>query len=298
MPPVHHEVMNRTDLDAYVTHGHPGTPESDRPVHGPAPVRTLVVRNGVDRRPLLTLLAGTVTVLVLFAALSAGRAQEVAQGAAHVGAADAAAGAARAAITVTGTGTAYGTPDLAVIEVGVSVYGADVRTALAEADASMSAVREAVVAAGVAAEDIRTTSLNVWRDERTNQDGEIVIDRYQVSHSYQVQVRSVDAVGEVLAAAVDAGANYIGGITFTIADPQALANEARALAFADAATKAGQLADLAGVSLGTITDISELGSGSNGAYPAGARYDTAAVSPVEGGQLAVSITLSVAYAID
>jgi len=286
MPTMQHEDMNRSDSHSYGPLGHPiSREETDHQGYRQPQPRTLVASGTSDRRP--ALIVGVLALLVLITSLSATRAQEATAAAAPT-----------RMITVTGTGTAYGTPDMAVIEVGVSVYGADVRTALAEADASMNAVREAVVAAGVAAEDIRTTSLNVWRDERTNQDGEIVIDRYQVSHSYQVQVRDVEQVGEVLAAAVDAGANYIGGINFTIADPQALATEARALAMDDAASKAGQLADLAGVALGAVTAISEPGPGFNGAYPSAARYDMAAQSSVEGGQLAVNVTLSVSYAID
>jgi|JRYE01.1.fsa_nt_gb uncharacterized protein YggE len=204
----------------------------------------------------------------------------------------------QAVVSVAGTGVAYGSPDMAVIEVGVSVFGADVRTALSEADASMSAVRDAILAAGIAAEDIRTTSLNVWRDERTNPEGEVVIDRYQVSHSYQVQVRDVDTVGEVLAAAVDAGANSIGGISFTIADHAALATEARALAMADARAKAEQLADLAGVTLGAVTAITEAGASQPNGYPMAARFEMSAMSSVEGGQLAVTVTVTLTYAID
>ena len=145
---------------------------------------------------------------------------------------------------------------------------------------------------------MRTVGLNVWRDERTNEAGEVTLDRYQVHHSYQVRVRDVDTVGEVLAAAVDAGANAIGGITFTIADPETLATEARALAMADAAGRAAQLAELAGVGLGRVTAISENGAGSVGGYPAGARFEAAALSSVEGGQLAVSVTISVSYALE
>lgn len=247
-------------------------------------VRTVVLPAHKDARWFV--LAGVLVLLVLVNSLTAARAQAevVTQS--------------RSAITVTGTGTAYGAPDLAVVEVGVSVYGADVRSALTEADQLMAAVRDAVIAVGVEANDLRTTSLNVWRDERTNQDGDVVVDRYQISHSYQVQVRDVDLVGEVLAAAVDAGANAIGGISFTIADPQALAAEARALAMADAAAKAEQLANLAGASLGPVTTISELGSGSGGAYPTAARYDMAAMSSVASGQLAVTVSIEVAYAVE
>lgn len=286
MPLRQHESMNRLRSDANASDGYPITVDpADQPANGrPSQPRTVALTRRVDGRALAV--AGVLTFVVLFNSLTAARAQaEVTT-------------AAQAAVTVTGTGVAYGTPDVAVLEVGVTVFGADVRTALAEADTRMSAVREAVIAAGVTAEDIRTTNLNVWRDERTNQDGDIVIDRYQVSHSYQVQVRDVDKVGEVLAAAVDAGANSIGGITFTIADPKALATEARALAMADAVSTAGELAELAGVSLGAVTAISELGYGPIGAYAAAARFDMAAMSSVEAGQLAVSVTISVVYAID
>jgi uncharacterized protein YggE len=292
MPFPHHGYMNPADLrpydrSDYSAEYHPTEHErggSSRP--RATAVAVTATRRADWRTDSRLFVIAALVLVVVFNSLLAARGQATVPSATQ------------GVVSVAGTGVAYGAPDMAVLEVGVSVFGADVRSALSEADASMSAVRDAILAVGIAAEDIRTTSLNVWRDERTNPEGEIVIDRYQVSHSYQVQVRDVDTVGEVLAAAVDAGANSIGGISFTIADQEALATQARALAMADARAKAEQLAELAGVSLGAVTAISEPSLVQGMPYPMGARFEMAALSSVEGGQLAVSITITVSYAID
>src|SRR5690606_21726849 len=52
-------------------------------------------------------------------------------------------------ITATGSGTAYGSPDTAIVDLGVSIYHADVSAAMSRADEIMVAIREALVAAGV-----------------------------------------------------------------------------------------------------------------------------------------------------
>jgi len=290
---LHHGVM-----DQIPTHVPRGSYDHERHMdandrHGGAPVVMAAAHPVPDTRAVGAVPAVAIAFIVLLATFAAARAQATAP-------ADPAntAATAQAAITVTGTGVAYGTPDLAILELGVTVVGPDVRTALADADSVMSAVRDALLAAGVEQDDVRTVGLNVWRDERTNENGEVTLERYQVNHSYQVRVDDVSAVGVVLAAAVDAGANSIGGITFTIKDPEALAAEARALAMADAAATADQLAELAGVTLGRVTSIEEGGSGAIGGHPAGARFEAAALSSVESGQLAVSVTLSVTYAAE
>lgn len=199
-------------------------------------------------------------------------------------------------IHVSGTGVAYGEPDTAVLDLGVSTVADDVKTAMAQADEVMNAVREAVQAAGVAAEDIVTTGLHVWRDERTDRDGNPTATRFQVRHTYQLTVRDIDSVGDVLAAAVEAGANEVGGITFTLSDPAALAEEARTLALQDARARAESLAAGAGVELGAPVAISE-----HSPMPF-ASYRQAAVmaaesSSVATGQLAITVTVQISYAI-
>lgn len=204
-----------------------------------------------------------------------------------------------AGITVTGTGTVYGEPDMATVELGFVAVAADVRQALTEADAVLGAIQQAVVGAGVQAADVRTTGFYVWRDQTYDRDGNPGEVRFQVRHAYQVIVRDVAKLGDVISAAVDAGANEVGGIQMSVSDPTALASAARELAMADARAKAAELADLGGVGLGAPIAIGELGSGSPVSSAGRVAYDSmSAMGSVEVGQLAVTVQVQVTFAID
>lgn len=204
-------------------------------------------------------------------------------------------GASSTGLVVQGTGTAYGTPDQAVLTLGVEVVDPDVQTALTRADKAMTAVRDVFLGDGVEAKDIRTATFNVWREDIRDQSGSVTGQRYHVQQDYQVTVRDLGSVGRLLAEAVQAGANNIQGIQFGISDPAALRERARASAMHDAEARAAQLADLAGVTLGRAVSIEE--STSNAGPPVPMLRAQAAAAPVEGGQLAVQVQVTVRYAI-
>lgn len=199
-------------------------------------------------------------------------------------------------ITVTGTGVAYGEPDQAVLTLGVSVADEAVRPALTNADARMAAVKQALVTRGVSADDVRTLSFNVWRQDVFDDAGTVAGERYHVEHQYEVVVRDVDAVSELLAAAVDAGANSVGGVSFTISNPDELRAAAREAAVRDAVARAEHLARLTGVRLLTPDRVTE-GPVTTG----GARYDVRYAAEglgggVSAGQLSVQVDVTITFA--
>lgn len=209
----------------------------------------------------------------------------------------AAQGAAATGVMVQGTGTAYGTPDQAVLTVGVEAVDPNVQTALNEADKAMRAVRQVFLAGGVEAGDIRTATFNVWHEDIRDQSGTVTGGRYHVLHDYQVTVRDLGSVGRLLAGAVQAGANNVQGIQFGLSDPAALRQQARARAMRDAEARAEQLASLAGVTLGRPLRIEESVSNPSPPTPM-LRAQAVAAAPVEAGQLAVQVRVSVRYAIE
>ena len=150
-------------------------------------------------------------------------------------------------ISVTGSGTVYGEPDLALLELGVDVTDEHVSAASDEADRTVRAVIAALSAAGVAEKDIRTASYNVWREDRYDSNNAPTIPLYHVSNTLNITVRDVSKVGDLLAASLEAGANTVNNVQYTFANPDVLARQARELAMQDALAKAQQLADLAGV---------------------------------------------------
>lgn len=202
-------------------------------------------------------------------------------------------------ISVTGSGSAYGEPDQAVIQLGVSIAAEAVRDAISRSDALMQAVHDALLGGGVVERDLRTIGYNVWRQDLYGPDGEITGERYHVEHQYEVVVRDVSRVGQLLSSAVEAGANSVGGITYTISNPDELRAQAREAAMRDAEAKASQLAELAGVRLGAAISISESSPGGVGPQYE-ARYSAMGAgggAPVSGGQLVVEVDVSVVYDI-
>ena len=199
-------------------------------------------------------------------------------------------------ISVSGAGAAYGDPDRAVVTLGVDAVADNVRDALAQADQTMNQVREAALALNIEQRQIRTVSFNVWRQQLTDQNGQPTGERYHVQHSFQVTVDDTEQVGQLLADAIDAGANDVGGISFTISDTAALQSQAREAAMADARARATQLAQHAGVTLGQVIYVEETSYNAPHAV-ANVQYARAASSPIESGELAVNVTVKVVYAI-
>lgn len=204
-------------------------------------------------------------------------------------------------ITVSGSGQAAGTPDVAYINLGVDTVGGGVSQAVNQANQTMAAIIEALAGRGIAAEDVQTLSFNVYPEDRYDafQGGSTGERVYRVSNTLYVTVRDINRVSEVIQAALDAGANSINGLNFGIADARALQQEARVKAVADARERAARLAEALGVTLGEPIIISE-GTG-GGLFPA--MYDTMAMGlggggpQITPGQLNINVSISVTFAL-
>ena len=69
-------------------------------------------------------------------------------------------------------------------------------------------------------------------------------------HHIQVTSRDLGQVGELLAAAVEAGTNSTSGVNFSVEDPQALVEQACQKALEDGAARAKQMAEGLEITLG------------------------------------------------
>jgi hypothetical protein len=203
-------------------------------------------------------------------------------------------------LTVDGFGQAFGAPDVAIVQLGVQNSSTDVLEAYNSTNAAVESLIAALMDAGIAEADIQTTGLYMYQDTPYNPTtGEPSNEPiYRVQNSLNVTVRDVQQVGAVINAGVSAGANNIGGITFSIADPAELAQEARSAAIDDARQRAEQLAGLIGVTLGDPTIIVETNDAGAPIF-----YDRVQAAmggggaPVQEGQLSVSVQVRVTFNI-
>ena len=162
-------------------------------------------------------------------------------------------------INVTGKGEVILTPDIATVSIGVRSEGEDAAKAVAENNAKSEAVVEALKDAGVDEEDIQTTNFNIYPQQQYDDQGKIQDTFYIVENSVRVTVRDLDNIGELLNAAVEAGANSIYGVQFDVEDDESARSDARQAAVDDAQKQAEELAEAAGVGLGRVQSISTYG---------------------------------------
>jgi uncharacterized protein YggE len=200
-------------------------------------------------------------------------------------------------ISVSGQGSVFGQPDIALLTLGAEATATTVAEARTRAGDSMDAMLAALRDGGITDEDMQTTRFSV--QPRYNLQQEIT--SFVVSNIATVKIRDIDAAGELIDAAVAAGGDRarVESLSFTIDDPKELEAEARDLAMDDARSKAEALAEAGGVELGDPRAISENG----GVMPltfAGAAYQEAAdrATSIEAGELEVQVFVSVVYGLD
>jgi hypothetical protein len=202
-------------------------------------------------------------------------------------------------VSVTGVGRVTLTPDRAVFTAGVQTVAPTVSAATQENGARMSAVLAALRRAGATDKDLRTSGLSIYPQQQAQQEGRPPrIVAYQVSNAVTVTKDDPATVGRLLEAAVEAGANTVSGVTFTVSDLTRGRDTGLQAAFADAKAKADVLARSAARSLGRAMAITEGGANVPGPVPMmRMREQAMAMSavPVESGTEELSFTVSVVF---
>ena len=200
-------------------------------------------------------------------------------------------------IVVGGTGRVAVEPDVADLQLGVSIARPTVNAARADAAAAMTSILAAVRAAGVADPDIRTTLVSVqprydYRDGKPP-----VLTGYDLSNSVQVTVRDLAALGAVIDGSLWAGATSMDSLSFRLDDPTDAERAARLAAVAQARSRADVLAEAAGVSIVAVSDIVEgVGPGPGYPQPKAARMMLAdSATPVQAGTTEVSVSVTVTF---
>jgi len=200
-------------------------------------------------------------------------------------------------ITAQATGTISGTPDVVTIVIGVQTQSTSAQTALDDNNKRATDVIGVLKESGVAPADLQTSqlSINPSYDEKGQQ-----ITGYQVTNMVTAKIRDISTAGTVIdAAGKTAGdAVRVQQLSFSIDDDSALRAQARADGVKRAQAQAKQMADAAGVQLGSIRSITETPAGTPTIYPAMAAGDTAAAPvPIEPGSQELSVVVQVVYAI-
>ena len=206
-------------------------------------------------------------------------------------------------IWVSGQGKVTAVPDIATLRLGIEAQETTVAEAQSQAAGAMDKVMTALTNNGMAKKDIQTQSFNIqkvtrWDDKNQRE----VIIGYRVTNVVTAKIRDIEKAGTIIDAVAGAGGDLtrIDSISFSVDDPSEYYKQARQKAMTDAKAKAQQLADLAGVTLGKPTYISE---GSSYPVPSGQAVfmekalAAAPETPISPGEMEISLSVQVTYTI-
>ena len=139
-------------------------------------------------------------------------------------------------------------PDYALVNIAVKSDATTAKEAADQCAEIVNAVMAVLDEQGIAKEDYKTASLNVYPQVDYSQSPPKTYG-YTVYNQLQVKVRALDKMGQVLGATLDAGANEINDIQYLVEETSEIYQEALAEAYQNAKAKAELLATSQGVAL-------------------------------------------------
>ncbi|MUW14369.1 DUF541 domain-containing protein [Halorubrum sp. CBA1125] len=201
-------------------------------------------------------------------------------------------------IEVTAQGEATAEPDRATLHVAVTSTGDDPATVRDELAASDDEVRSALTDWGLEEDEIRTNRYDIYETRETREDVDRTV--YEGVHEYAIEIDDVDAVGEVIDVAVDAGADEVQRVQFGLSEEREREVRATALekAVANAEDDAGVLANSSGLE---VTGAYTVSTAQSRARPYVAETlsadagDGGAATGIETGDVSVQVTVDVVY---
>lgn len=157
-------------------------------------------------------------------------------------------------INVGGSATISTDPDEVAVYLKIETLYDDASTSQSENADIYEQVKAALLAQGVDEEDMKTTYYNLDLDEEWNwETNEYEEQGYKTIHKIKVISSDVDSAGELVDAAVDAGAT-VDYVTFQLSDEvrEELEDQLLGEAVEDARNKAENMAGAAGMALGKL----------------------------------------------
>jgi uncharacterized protein YggE len=203
-------------------------------------------------------------------------------------------------ISVNGTGTVYLTPDTAYINIGVHTEDPEVGKAVDMNNQKSQAVINAIKALGVEAKDIQTTNFSVYNSVQYDpMSGMETGTVYMVDNTVIITMRDLAKMSDLLDASIRSGANNINSVSFDIADKTEAVQQARTLAIENAQILAKELTAGAGVTLGDVQTLSYYDYSPSPYYGKGGEGldNAASSSPINPGQMQLSVDVSIVYEI-
>lgn len=198
---------------------------------------------------------------------------------------------------VSGEGTATAVPNIAQINLGLTVDGQTIPAAQNDVNNKINKLSQDLKNLGIDPKDIKTSNYQV-NPKYEFLEGSQKIKNYTVTVNLEVKVSHLEKINQVIDTAVADETNLIGGLNLTFDDKtkEELISQARKEAVEAARKKAEGLARTAGVKLGKIINISESTPGKRPfVLEEKAQVDTIGKTQIQPGTAETKVEVTLSY---
>ncbi|MBV8362620.1 MAG: SIMPL domain-containing protein [Deltaproteobacteria bacterium] len=203
-------------------------------------------------------------------------------------------------IEVSGSSEVQAAPDLATLEIAIETHAASADHAAGLNGALAEKVRDALTSKLANKGTMWTGGYSLFPEYSEPREGKPTVTGYRAENSITVQTGELGLVGPLIDTAIEAGANRIDTLNYSLRANSKARSEAIAKAARDAQTQASALADALGVKLGPVIKAS---TESEVRPVPMTRFGPAAIAanvqtPIAAGQVTVPATVSLTYGIE
>jgi uncharacterized protein len=163
-------------------------------------------------------------------------------------------------VVATGNGEVTAAPDEATVVLSVDIHDPDAARAKQAVDRAINAVLALAPRYGAEPRDVTAADLSLSEDTDNDRDGKRTSNGFEADREIRVKLHDLDRVSPFIDAALAGGMTSIERVEVTSTQSDALAQQARAKAAADARTQAADLAKALGASLGAVYSIDSVDS--------------------------------------
>lgn len=197
-------------------------------------------------------------------------------------------------------------PDMAYVDLGITVRANDAETARAEEAKIAQQIRRSLLGLAITDNNLQNTGYYMYQEYKVDRDGKRTAGQYVLNSSVKVTVRDLDKLSQVIDNTVKAGVTNIDSVSYALSTQNIVQRQLLAAAVENAREKAAVVASAGSRSLGNMlsadingfTGGTVVAAGSNKLRSAAVMVDGAEATELAPGKIKLNARVQVVFALN
>lgn len=197
-------------------------------------------------------------------------------------------------------------PDMAYVDLGITVRANDAETARAEEAKIAQQIRRSLLGLAITDNDLQNTGYYMYQEYKVDRDGKRTAGQYVLNSSVKVTVHDLDKLSQVIDNTVKAGVTNIDSVSYALSTQNIVQRQLLAAAVENAREKAAVVANAGSRTLGSMlsadingfTGGTVVAAGSNKLRSAAPMADGAEATELAPGKIKLNARVQVVFALN